>query len=142
MMAEIRNLKVYIWLILAIGYAALIVILSSMPKLTPPDVGFGQIDKLLHMAEYFVFGILWMKAFSLFGFLRRNRIVLILVLYGIVFAVLDEFHQNFVPSRNMDSWDLIADIGGLILSVIVYYSASKIRHKRLPSPPPNSIDIF
>ncbi|MCP4633964.1 MAG: VanZ family protein [candidate division Zixibacteria bacterium] len=105
----------------AVVYAALIVTLSSIPRLTAPDIGFRPSDKLLHFMEYFIFGILWMRVFKLSVKSGRIPIYLILIIYSVIFAGLDEFHQKFVPMRKMDFWDFVADITGILAAAGIFY---------------------
>ncbi|MFA7256165.1 MAG: VanZ family protein [Kiritimatiellales bacterium] len=105
--------------ILALMYSALIVFLSSLPDLTPPDIGIKLSDKLIHFAEYVIFAFLWGLA------LWRNRApglpaLLIFIISGLLFAVSDEFHQSFVPGRDADVRDFLADAGGII-TVILFF---------------------
>lgn len=115
----------YTWL--ALGYAALILIISSIPDLSPPQLGFEFQDKLYHLVEYSIFSVLLF--FALFNsprdFLRKN-ILIIALLIGTTFAALDEAHQNLIPGRSADILDFIADFLGLaLIQLILWFSYRK-----------------
>lgn len=54
--------------------------------------------------------------------IRRAVIALIFVA---VFAVTDEYHQSFVPSRDPDPVDWIVDIAGAVAGVSAYSVVAK-----------------
>src|SRR5688500_19210947 len=82
-----------------VAWAALIFTLSSIPDL---GTGLGGWDlalrKLAHAAEYAVLGAL------LFRTLGRE---LQAIAIGIAYAVTDEVHQAFVPSRLVSPLDVL-----------------------------------
>lgn len=97
-------------------------ILWLLPNLTEVElaqVHFG-IRKLGHLAEYGLLAYLASRAFvtSSFTFIRR-RWFLLAALLVLVFSLLDEFHQSFVPSRSGSIYDCIIDmIGGLTVLLV------------------------
>jgi VanZ family protein len=83
---------------------------SSIPD---PDVGplwFAGCDKILHFIEYFVLGI------TLRYWARGGKVLLA---GGVGYAVLDEFHQSFVPGREASVGDFIADALGLVAGYLL-----------------------
>jgi len=102
----------------AVSYCGLIFAFSARSDLAPPDLGFRISDKALHAAEYFVFGVLWYGVFRSFGWSFRGwspgRMTWV---FGALFAASDEIHQAFVPVRQCDFWDWVADVIGLALAV-------------------------
>ena len=100
----------------ALIYAALIFIISTLPRLTPPPLGFRFEDKVYHFVEYSIFSFLLFLAFfkAETDFFRKN-VFLFSSLIGIAFAYSDEFHQRFVPGRSYDFYDFLADCLGVIL---------------------------
>jgi VanZ family protein len=101
---------------IALIYAALIFAVSSIPKLTPPYLGFTFEDKVYHFLEYSVFSFLLFLAFfkAQKDFFKKN-LFLLSSLIGIIYAYSDEFHQRFVPGRTYDLYDFLADCLGIIL---------------------------
>jgi VanZ family protein len=110
----------YTWLVIA--YAALILIISSIPDLSPPQLGFKFQDKLYHFLEYAVFSILLFYALlnSPRNFLQRNFLV-VAILIGLVYAAIDEIHQSLIPGRSADVTDFLADFLGLALVQLIFW---------------------
>jgi VanZ family protein len=99
----------------AILYAAGIFALSSIPALSPPPVGFEFSDKLYHFVEFFGFGLVLIRAFANSGSaLLSSRPFAAAVIVGIFYALTDEFHQYFVPNREVELWDVVADALGVV----------------------------
>ena len=100
-------------------------ILWLLPNLTEvqlASVHFG-IRKLGHFAEYGLLAYLASRAFvtSSFAFIRRHWFLLggLLVL---IYSLLDEFHQSFVPSRSGSIYDSIIDMVGGLTVLLVFAS--------------------
>jgi VanZ family protein len=101
-------------------YAGFIFYMSSIPNLTIP-LPFPYIDKLVHIAEYAVFG--WMLARALsysFNRLTVIKLYLSVVLIGLSYGILDEFHQSFVVGRVCSLTDAIADLIGVALGTFLF----------------------
>ena len=82
-------------------------------------------DKLLHLTEYAGLGLLLCRAFRGEGLGWTVAISLALVgasLYG----ASDEWHQSFVPLRDADIHDWIADTLGATVGAAVYVVGTKI----------------
>jgi len=103
-------------LLLAFGWMAVLFYLSHQPTLDTPMLFSGQ-DKLFHALAYGILGFLLLgsRAPSTHGFntLQIRSSILIASLYGIS----DEFHQYFIPGRNADVWDWVADTLGALIAV-------------------------
>jgi VanZ family protein len=99
--------------------AALIIVfwLSSLPHV-PGAQHFW--DKLLHAVGYAVLGVLALRAFH--GGFSRPRLepILYAALVVIVWGISDEFHQSFVPGRDASGWDVLADVVGFLIAVLVF----------------------
>jgi VanZ family protein len=95
-----------------LAWAAIILVLTSVPIPATPVDGIGGIDKVVHLAMYAVLGALAARSAWLPAHGRRATL---LVLVGVlVFAALDEWHQSFVPGRSADPLDWVADAIGAI----------------------------
>jgi VanZ family protein len=106
-------------------YCAAIFIQSSFPA--PQAVsGFLLSDKLLHVAGYAVLGALCLRAMRTFPIKSASMLLLLSILFSAFYGVTDEIHQLFVPSRNGDPWDVIADTMGSVLGVAGYYLMERI----------------
>ena len=85
---------------------------SSLKGTSIPKSYIFTLDKLIHIVEYFIFGVL--LYFSIVG-IAKYSIILSLIL-GTFYSFLDELYQSTVHARNASGFDVIADIIGLILS--------------------------
>ncbi|HEY0005300.1 MAG TPA: VanZ family protein [Pyrinomonadaceae bacterium] len=87
-----------------------------------PDIGEARlalvhllVRKAAHFTEYAVLALLAARAFmGSSQELLRRRWFFVSLLLVIVYALSDEFHQSFVPSRTASVYDSLIDmIGGL-----------------------------
>ena len=51
---------------------------------------------------------------------KKMEYLLFPVAISILYAILDEIHQIFVPLRSSSIFDVLVDLSGILLSVIVY----------------------
>lgn len=100
-------------------WAALILAASSIQDLQTRMGGIEVRDKLAHFGEYFVFGWLVARCFDSSGWRARKHFAWTLGI-GLFLAVVDEFYQGFVPGRERDVLDVLADAVGLLAGW--YYS--------------------
>ena len=110
-------------------WALLIFISSSIPGDDFPDVEIPMADKIVHFLIFFVFCALTHRAVkhqNRFPFLARHHLlssVLLTVMYGMI----DEAHQIFVPIRSPSIRDLIADGLGSSLYVGIVWLKTRMR---------------
>ena len=73
-------------------------------------------DKVLHALEYAILAILCYRAFlHASGPGLADYAGVLAIVGAILFGVSDELHQYFVPLRDADPWDLVANgVGSLI----------------------------
>jgi VanZ family protein len=87
--------------------------------------------KLGHFTEYAVLAFLARRAFvtSSYGFLRRYWFQCALMLI-VAYALLDEFHQSFVPSRTASIYDSAIDVAGgiTVLLLLKIFVRSRSSH--------------
>ena len=86
---------------------------------------FENQDKVMHMIEYAGmnwFGLSVFKPLTPAGFVAWGA-------FSVVFAASDEIHQAFVPGRQTDVMDWLADVAGICISSYIYYykSLNKIK---------------
>jgi VanZ family protein len=93
------------------------VLFSHQPSPILMDLGFTFEDKLLHISAFFVLGISLQFALSAWKMPKIYRIIIILF-FGAIWGMLDEIHQSFVPNRTAALDDWIADVIGIVLSLI------------------------
>jgi len=102
--------------------------LSHQPSLGLPSL-FENQDKVLHFGAYGLLGMLMLGAMPLghLGYSRQQcgLSTLLASLYGIS----DEFHQSFIPGRNTDAIDWLADTLGAFLASVVLMQLSRALSK-------------
>jgi VanZ family protein len=102
----------------------LVVYLSHQPSLKPPLELFPHQDKLFHMIEFGGLGLALVLNRDIFGTKSPRAFML---LSGVIWAVLDEFHQSFVPGRDSSLQDVAADAAGLVIAVLIFFRLFKNR---------------
>jgi VanZ family protein len=95
--------------------------LSSQSKL--PEIPFAggipQFDKVEHAGFFFLLGLVAVRAARFGEAWTARRTALTLLGSALVWGVLDEFHQSFVPGRSVEAADVVADVTGVLLAVLV-----------------------
>lgn len=111
-------------------FAAFIFFLSSqqMPAVILSRIPFSHLDKLCHLVEYAVFGIVLHRAVTrTFTIRSAIKLILFVAVIGAFYALTDEIHQGFVALR-VSSWkDLVADAAGLFVGAIACAAFSAFR---------------
>ena len=114
----------YLKLLPAIIIAAMIFYFSSLsnplPAAPPGPPSLIDINILLHLCEFA--GLSFFVAYGYFSKFSVKYTVLITVIY----AILDEIHQYFVPNRYFDLFDIFMDIIGVALGFIVFISSKNL----------------
>ena len=101
--------------ILLLVYMALILTLSSLPGDSIPKSWLLNFDKLIHLIEYFILGILLMKSMTS---VSTNRLLAVIPV-GIIFGIMDEYLQSFISGRFSSGWDVLADTIGVIIGSLL-----------------------
>ena len=96
----------------------LITLLSHVPQEVLPKSDIDGIDYLFHLAEYSILGFLLFRSITSDELLTFHPFYGSLLI-GISFALLDEFHQSFVPGRHMSLIDMLFDSAGVLFGTIV-----------------------
>ena len=105
-------------LLSAFLWMAALYYLSDQPSLPAPQL-FPHQDKLMHATAYAILAALLLLSMPLrtAGFTRHQALTATALasLYGIS----DEFHQSFVPGRDADVFDWLADSSGALISTLL-----------------------
>ena len=102
------------WVML-IAWCSLIFFLSSLPTIETPFTIWWDVlaKKTAHFIEYAVLCLLTYRALY-----RTNHqyALAISIIFSIVFAISDEFHQGFIPGRHPALYDIMIDSIGTLAS--------------------------
>ena len=80
----------------------------------------GITRKLAHFTEYAILGFLAARAFSTSPRPAiSSRWFLISAVLVVTFALADEYHQSFVPTRTASFFDSLIDIAGGLTALLV-----------------------
>ncbi len=86
---------------------------AEMPSFGP---SFDGKDKLEHAAYFFLTGLLAVRAARFGERWSRGKTVVLLSLGAILWGCSDEIHQSFVPDRDVEVGDVLADVAGVALA--------------------------
>ncbi len=110
----------------ALAYGVLIWYISSLPQPLPSEAGAViGVDKILHIGEFFIFGLLLVFAFKGMGWKGKTSNYLVCLLIAVVYGIIDEIHQLYVPTRFFSVYDMIADGAGGLIAIIFAKKISK-----------------
>jgi VanZ family protein len=104
-----------------LAYVTVIFFVSGQPRLKPPG-GVFYADKLAHLGEYGLLGLLLARAVR-----STPRLAspvaggLVAIGVGVVIGASDELFQSTVPGRDSSVLDFLADTAGLLMSQIAYF---------------------
>jgi VanZ family protein len=118
MLIKLKRFVLY-WLPLIL-YCLLIYIQSAYPS--PEQIpSFPFVDKVLHFAAYGIMGILFYRAYQTLRIKDNIPMLMVLsVVSASLYGISDEIHQSFVPFREAEVTDGVADILGAISGVYLY----------------------
>ena len=90
------------------------------------------VRKAAHVSEYAVLSALIFRAFVRTVWVGRLMLsAAVVLLLCAAYAASDEFHQSFVPSRTASMRDVLIDIGGVILGMMIYGSFPQKRRAKV-----------
>jgi VanZ family protein len=118
--------------------------LSSQSTLPRPVGPFG-IDKVQHFVAYFVLAAAVGLWFSPGWRQKRQRILFFIsVAAAAVYGIIDEVHQYFVPGRDCNVLDWVADIagavfGGGLAAFFLFRAAGRYRVRKERAAPGSGI---
>jgi VanZ family protein len=116
------------WWLPVIAYMAMLFGFSSLSTLPEPPGEFSYYD--VHVAAYAGLAIVTVRALAK-GILRSItwRVVLGAIVISALYGVSDEYHQRFVPGRDFDMFDMLADAVGSIVGASAVGAWSIIRRR-------------
>ena len=106
---------------------ALMVVIFALSAQPDLNSGLGLIDhigrKVVHMAEYGLLFILWLRA-------TGWRAPALAALITIAYSATDEFHQTFVHGRVGTPLDVLIDSAGILVAYLVSRTVRTRRQRR------------
>jgi VanZ family protein len=87
---------------------------SGMPSLGP---WFDGKDKVEHAAYFFLTGLLAVRAARFGEGWSPAKTAVFLLLGAALWGCSDEIHQSFVPGRDIEIADVLADVAGVVVAV-------------------------
>jgi len=114
----------------SIAYMALIWALSSQSQqISMPSLPWS--DKVAHFVEYAILGGLYAHAvLRTWPQLSPLRALAIAAVLTSAWGYIDEIHQAFVPGRNSDVRDWVADTLGAIAGVTIVGALDRMRRRQ------------
>jgi len=88
------------------------------------------IRKAAHFSEYFIFGILVSHLLNKRSSLTPVSQIFLTIPLGIIYAISDELHQSFVPSRTASTTDVMLDAIGFVCGSFCFYAYVSIRQAK------------
>lgn len=111
----------------ALFWSGLIIFVCLINSSDIPQVDIPYLDKVMHASLHFVFTLLWFFYFkNKIGSLKNFKLLLISLVLSILFGIAIELMQKFFTvTRNADIFDVIANLCGASLAVIVIALSNK-----------------
>ena len=107
-------------------------LLWLFPRISEERINLAHfiVRKTAHFTEYAILALLAARAFKTSSkpLLRRRSFVAALLLV-VLFALSDEYHQSFVPSRTGSIYDSLIDMTGGIIA-LVFFTLRRKRKER------------
>ena len=105
------------------------------PWATPAqiDLAHGLLRKLGHLTEYAILAALWFRALHVGRRLDPAPSTWTALAISVAWAIVDEFHQTFIPSRTASPFDVILDTTGATLATLTAHALTTTK-RILPRP--------
>lgn len=109
------------FLIGALLWGTVILLLTLTPGKSMPQVGFFSYDKLGHAGIFCIFSFLLITGM----YVNKKSDLFKVSMWGValatIYGLLIEFIQHFIPDRGMEWLDAIANMSGAILGFCLFY---------------------
>ena len=92
-------------------YIVFIFLISLIPSHSVQVIHVFGIDKLFHLVEYLILGLIFKYTIN-----QKNNAYYFLIL---IVPILDEFGVQRLSGRTIDPWDFIFNLIGLCLGMII-----------------------
>ncbi len=108
--------------VLFIFWTCFIMLITALPFKESPAASQYHLDKFAHAGMFLVLVFLGARTLRLTHFLFMGTVV----------AVISEIQQYFVPGRTVEIWDLLANLAGTGVGILIFYKryGSKIHGEK------------
>jgi VanZ family protein len=107
---------------LLIAWAITIIIVSSIPNIPTLKIHTARseyrLDYLLHFCEYGILSFMSFLSFAGKEFKINYKRFILITVSLVLFAVLDELHQKFIPGRAYSIRDIASNVTGILAAVV------------------------
>jgi VanZ family protein len=124
--------NLYLLIRLPAIFAAVLIWFLSSQSILPKPKGILGFDKLQHLLAFAVLtgaAGLWISREKWKS--RGRFLLLIIAAIGSVYGVVDEIHQFFVPGRDCNVWDWIADTLGALIGAAAFAGIMAIMNRNI-----------
>ena len=97
----------------------IILIGTMMPSLFIPSPGKIEVKHIDKIAHYFMF--IFFSINICFKYHKDKRLIDVMI-WAIFFGLMTEVIQQFIPGRDMDIYDGITDVVGIISGYYIYHN--------------------
>lgn len=115
--------NLFSWTITLIG-GILIFYISTIDFGNIQTTKINLVSIVYHFYAFFLFSAFLMISVSQ-G--KRIKIIPITLILSILYGILDEIHQYFIPYRAFDPLDMLTDTAGILFAGFLYYGILKNR---------------
>ena len=106
-------------LFLAVLTAILIFYVSSLTFPSGSKAGTNLNAFIYHISVFFIFGLL-LAVSIVKGNYKHKNLTLAAISIAVLYGILDEMHQLFVPGRHFSFFDIFLDSFGILLASTAY----------------------
>ena len=129
MFEYLEKRKVYLVYVPLIIYWIMLFTATSLPAANLPSVAIS--DKIKHFGAFFGLSVLLSLTllYQNKNLLFKNHFLAAALVISSIYGLLDEIHQSFVPGRNSEFLDWVADSLGAAVGVfVVFYLLKKFKY--------------
>jgi VanZ family protein len=113
--------KKIILTIVSVIYLIILLLAAFTVNLGTSDSTPGS-DKSLHFIGLFILSLLLIFTFKNYA---AKRVYLKSLIIAIIIGILIEIIQLFIPTRAFSWYDMVADLGGIFLAMVLAWTFSK-----------------
>jgi hypothetical protein len=114
-----------------IVWVALIFVVSSIPRLSGEVFGMPRgSDKAAHFIEYAILAFLFYRGERGERWRMGVPAWLLVIAAGLAIALIDEYHQRYIPGRDSNILDLAADAAGIVSGTLIGMRRYKMLGRR------------